>query len=122
MSEILRAARTMYDSDGIDWVTFYRTVLGPDGFVRQMVKPENLAAWLAGEEHAEIQRMIARLRSRQLPSSMDHEPTRVITVRLPKSLHVALVIESHALRVSLNGLCLSKLLQPVDRELVPRRE
>jgi hypothetical protein len=37
------------------------------------------------------------------------EPTRVITVRLPKSLHESLKIEAHARNTSLNQLCIAKL-------------
>jgi hypothetical protein len=38
----------------------------------------------------------------------------MITVRLPKSLHEALQAEAHVHRVSMNRLCITKLLQVVD--------
>ncbi len=47
------------------------------------------------------------------------EPTRVITVRLPKSLHEALRVEAHEHRTSMNKLCISKLLQIIDGQQVP---
>jgi hypothetical protein len=43
----------------------------------------------------------------------------VITVRLPKSLHESLRAEAHDRHTSMNKLCISKLLQVVDGELVP---
>jgi predicted HicB family RNase H-like nuclease len=47
------------------------------------------------------------------------EPTRVITVRLPKCLHEALRAEAHEHRTSMNKLCISKLLQFIDEGMVP---
>ena len=49
----------------------------------------------------------------------DGEPTRVITVRIPQSLHEALRIEAFEHRTSMNKLCISKLLQFVDSDNVP---
>jgi hypothetical protein len=64
--------------------------------------------------------MLAKLRENDadLPGG-PREPTRVITVRLPKSLHESLRAEAHDRRTSMNKLCISKLLQVVDEELVP---
>jgi len=42
------------------------------------------------------------------------EPTRVITVRLPCSLHDALKAAAHDARVSLNSFCISKLIAPIE--------
>ena len=47
------------------------------------------------------------------------EPTKVITVRMPKSLHEALRAEAHEHQTSMNKLCISKLLQFIDNEFVP---
>ena len=47
------------------------------------------------------------------------EPTRVITVRLPKSLHESLRDEAYEHRTSMNKLCISKLLQFIDGQQVP---
>ena len=49
------------------------------------------------------------------------EETRVITVRLPVSLHEALREEAHEHRTSVNKLCISKLLQFIDHDFVPGR-
>jgi len=49
------------------------------------------------------------------------EETKVITVRLPVSLHEALREEAHEHRTSVNKLCISKLLQFIDHDFVPGR-
>jgi hypothetical protein len=107
---------------GADWVTFYREVLGVEGIVRRLyATPEQLAAFEQTEECARIQQMLAKLRETKGrgPAPEDEEPTRVITVRLPKSLHEALRDEAHQRKTSMNKLCISKLLQIVDGDLIP---
>jgi predicted HicB family RNase H-like nuclease len=102
-----------------DWITFFREVLGVDGLVRKLfASPEELAEFEKTEEYAEIQAMLARLRERSGASADGKEPTRVITVRLPKSLHESLRAEAHDRKTSMNQLCISKLLQVIDGELV----
>ena len=49
----------------------------------------------------------------------ENEPTRVITVRLPKSMHEYLRTEAHDLRTSMNKLCISKLLQVIEEDMIP---
>ena len=118
--EVFRVANDLY-SQGPDWVTFFREVLGLDGLVRRSYSsPEELAHFEQSEEYQQIQQMLAKLRERGSESPTgSKEPTRVITVRLPKSLHEALRAEAHDRRTSMNKLCISKLLQVVDGELVP---
>ena len=103
------------------WVTFFREVLGVDGIVRQVYNsPEALSQFEQTGEYQKIQQMLAKLRENDadLPGG-PREPTRVITVRLPKSLHESLRAEAHDRHTSMNKLCISKLLQVVDEELVP---
>ena len=103
------------------WVTFFREVLGVDGIVRQVhSSPEALSHFEQTAEYQKIQQMLAKLRENDadLPGG-PREPTRVITVRLPKSLHESLRAEAHDRHTSMNKLCISKLLQVVDDELVP---
>jgi predicted HicB family RNase H-like nuclease len=103
------------------WVTFFREVLGVDGIVRQVhSSPESLSQFEQTPEYQKIQQMLAKLRENDadLPGG-PREPTRVITVRLPKSLHESLRAEAHDRHTSMNKLCISKLLQVVDDELVP---
>ena len=60
--------------------------------------------------------MLARLRQNSDIRFEKQEPTRVITVRLPKSLHEALQAQAHLHQTSMNKLCISKLLQVIDDE------
>jgi predicted HicB family RNase H-like nuclease len=102
-----------------DWINFFREVLGTDGIVRKMFPtPEELAAFEKTEEYAAIQQMVTQLR-KQSGDSSENEPTRVITVRLPKSVHEALKSEAHLHQTSMNQLCISKLLQLIDKDFVP---
>lgn len=103
-----------------DWVTFFRAVLGVEGVVRETFStPADMAAFEHSPEYAELQQMVARLRGRNGDASSSKEPTRVITVRLPQSLHESLRLEAHERRTSMNKLCISKLLQLIDNQLVP---
>ena len=113
-----RVAAEMYQQQP-DWITFFREVLGVDGIIRKLFSSaEELAAFEKTEEYAEIQQMLARLRERSGANADGKEPTRVITVRLPKSLHESLRAEAHDRKTSMNQLCISKLLQVIDGELV----
>jgi predicted HicB family RNase H-like nuclease len=104
-----------------DWVTFFREVLGVEGVIRKMFPhPQELLQFEQSEQYREIQQMLAQLRDRSKHPNEKNEPTRVITVRLPKSLHEALRHEAHERKTSMNQLCISKLLQIIDNELVPR--
>lgn len=103
-----------------DWVTFYRDVLGVDGIIDQLFPTfEQRNRFERTPEYAEIQQMLARLRERNRIQKDTEEPTRVITVRLPQSLHESLRHEAHNLKTSMNKLCISKLLQMIADDLVP---
>ena len=118
--DVFRVADEIYQQRP-SWVTFFREVLGVDGIVRQAYStPEALAQFEQTPEYQKIQQMLAKLRENDsdLPGG-PREPTRVITVRLPKSLHESLRAEAHDRRTSMNKLCISKLLQVIDEELVP---
>lgn len=117
--EVLRVANDLYRQTP-DWVTFFREVLGLNGIVRQVYpRAEEMAEFERTEEYCEIQQMLAKLRNRGGAKPTDVEPTTVITVRLPKSLHDSLRAEAHERRTSMNKLCISKLLQVVDGQLIP---
>jgi predicted HicB family RNase H-like nuclease len=105
---------------GADWVKFYREILGLRGIIRQNFPTrEALAEFEQTEAYTEIQRMLTKLRKCEAPAEPPHEVTKVITVRLPKSLHEALRAEAHEHQTSMNKLCISKLLQFIDNALVP---
>ena len=118
--DVFRVADEIYRQRP-SWVTFFREVLGVDGIVRQVYNsPDNLSHFEQTPEYQKIQQMLAKLRENDsdLPGG-PREPTRVITVRLPKSLHESLRAEAHDSHTSMNKLCIAKLLQVVDDDLVP---
>ena len=117
--EIQRLAELLC-SQNSDWVTFYREVLGLHGIVRRNYPTrESLTEFEQTEAYLEIQQTLTRLRKQRPPAKNSEEPTRVITVRLPKSLHDALRVEAHEHHTSMNKLCISKLLQFIDRQMIP---
>jgi predicted HicB family RNase H-like nuclease len=117
--EILKAASQLYTSEP-DWVTFFREILGVDGIVRRhFTRLEDLTAFEKSPEFEQIQKWLVKLREQKNATDTESEPTRVITVRLPKSMHEYLRTEAHDLRTSMNKLCISKLLQVIEQDLIP---
>ncbi len=116
---IRRAAETLL-AQGPDWVTFYREILGLNGMVRRTYPTRDLIAeFEQTETFLEVQHMLTTLRGQGPLANDPAEPTRVITVRLPKSLHEALRVEAHEHHTSMNKLCISKLLQFIDNQMIP---
>lgn len=117
--EALRVAREFFR--GVpDWVTYFREILGVEGIVHRLFTlPEEYTRFEQSDEYGEIQLMIVKLRERTNIQAESKEPTRVITVRLPKSLHESLRVEAHSRRTSMNKLCISKLLQVIDDSMIP---
>ncbi len=114
--EAYRIALALYKQNP-DWVTYFREILGIGGVARRLFpEDKDLLEFEKTEEHAEIQLMLARLRQNSDNRAEAQEPTRVITVRLPKSLHEALQAQAHLHQTSMNKLCISKLLQVIDDE------
>jgi predicted HicB family RNase H-like nuclease len=109
--KILGVARQLYQGTP-DWVTFFREVLGVGGAARSVftTQSEFISFEKCGEFN-EIQVMVNNLRNRKASASSINEPTRVITVRLPESLHEALKLEATDHNTSMNKLCIGKLLQ-----------
>lgn len=119
-TEIKRTAEQLF-AQGPDWVTFYREVLGLRGIVRHTFPSrEALAAFEQTPAYEEILQLLTKLRQQGPLEMNEEEPTRMITVRLPKSMHEALRAEAHEHCTSMNKLCISKLLQFIDSEKVPR--
>jgi predicted HicB family RNase H-like nuclease len=118
--QVLTAARHLAERD-LDWVTFFREVLGVDGIVRKAFSTfDELTEFEKSEQYDTIQRIIVKLREKKgAADNSESEPTRVITVRLPKSMHEYLRTEAHDLRTSMNKLCISKLLQVVEQDMIP---
>jgi predicted HicB family RNase H-like nuclease len=117
--EVYRIAFDLYCRNP-DWVTFFREVLGKTGLVRQhFPNSDDRTAFERTEEYAKVQQLLGKLRERAKDDQNSHEPIKVITVRMPESLHEALKHEAHEYHTSMNKLCISKLLQFIETELVP---
>ncbi len=109
--KVLQVAKELYQGNP-DWVTFFREVLGVNGAARNVFPNQNdYVAFEKSPQHSEIQQMVMNLRHRKIPGGNHNEATRVITVRLPESLHEALKAEANDHKTSMNKLCISKLLQ-----------
>jgi hypothetical protein len=118
--EVLDFAESRYEQSP-DWVTFFREVLGVDGAARKAFPTfDELSAFEQSEHYDRIQKLLVKLRERRHSDDTESEPTRVITIRLPKSMHESLRTEAHDLRTSMNKLCISKLLQVIGDEMIPR--
>ncbi len=116
--EVLTTAQHCYHKNP-SWIVFFRNILGEHGIVRRLYPTkESLAEFEKTTEYAEIQAMLTKLRLEGDSPDSD-EPSRVITVRMPKSMHESLKVEAHIYHTSMNQLCISKLLQIVDGDLVP---
>ena len=103
-----------------DWLTFFKATLGIDGKVRMLFpSQEEFVAFERSEEYGEIHKMVAALRAMKLNPALNQEPTRVITVRLPKTVHEALRAEANDHDISMNWLCIAKLIQAFDDANLP---
>jgi len=103
-----------------EWVVFFREVLGVDGIVRRAFpRPKALMRFECSPEYARIREMLDDLRTQQRDQAAGRESQRVITVRMPKSLHESLKAEAGKMRVSINTLCISKLLQMLGESSLP---
>lgn len=116
--KIYQQALELYWRDP-DWVTFFREILGSRGVVRKQFRDKDeLSLFERTPEYTEIKLMLARLRHKGSRRRGRPEPTRVITVRMPKSLHEALQSEAFLHQTSMNKLCITKLLQFIDGQIV----
>ena len=108
---VLQYSQNLFHSNP-DWVTFFREVLGVNGAARKLFPNQReFIAFESSQEFNRIQQMVHALRHRKGANGHVDEPTRVITVRLPESLHEALKQEATDHSTSMNKLCISKLLQ-----------
>jgi hypothetical protein len=102
------------------WVCFYRELMGGRGMIHSLFNNDaDLGNFLRTDQHYQIQMMLTGLRSRDLPENDPNDPQRMITVRLPKSLHEAMCDEAGRLNISVNRLCISRMLQLLDPKMIP---
>lgn len=102
------------------WVCFYRELMGGRGLIHALFDNNtDFGRFLRTEQYHQIQMMLTALRSRDLPENDPNDPQRMITVRLPKSLHEAMCDEAGRLNISVNRLCISRMLQLLDPKMIP---
>lgn len=99
------------------WITFFREILGVDGAVNRLFESRDaLRDFEASEEYSRIQQMLTQLRDSDNAPEESREATKVITVRLPSSLHESLRAEARNRNTSMNKLCIAKLLSALEEE------
>ena len=99
-----------------EWVVYFREVLGVEGVVRRTFREaEELVRFECSPHYARIREMLDDLRSRQQAIPAGRETQRVVTVRMPRTLHESLKAEAESMEVSINTLCISKLLKILDQ-------
>ena len=103
--QIIQFARRVY-AERPDWVTFFRQILGLEGIARRLYPTDGqIALFDETPEFLAIQEMLAELRQNGPIPADQEEDTRVITVRLPSSMHELLKSQSHEKKTSsLNNL------------------
>lgn len=122
--EATKLAQDAFSQTG-SWVVFYREVLGSEGLVRTLFPagkgepPEELRRFETTPEFGTLLEMAAALRSQDTGKGDEFEPQKMITVRLPKSQHETLKVEAEEHGTSINKLCISKLLLPIESRFVP---
>ncbi len=117
--EVYLAARSLHEQSP-SWATFYREVFGVGGLVqRHFPTPEEQDEFRQSDIYFRIHEMLVDLRNRAKDRVGREEPLRVITIRIPRSLHESLREEAYSHRTSMNKLCISKLLQLISRKFVP---
>jgi len=102
-----------------DWITVFREIFGPSGIAREYFPTtEEMEQFEKTLEFRAVRQFIGQLRE-QSGDASERVPTRMITVRIPKSLHDSICQEANDLKVSVNKLCVTRMLQRVDRQLIP---
>jgi predicted HicB family RNase H-like nuclease len=98
-----------------EWVVFFREILGIEGVIRRTFSSAaGLQQFECSPEYARIRELLDDLRDRQRVRPPARESQRVVTVRMPRSLHETLKAEAEEMGVSINTLCIPKLLRLLD--------
>src|SRR5205809_6685609 len=109
VQELLTLARKLAETPGLTWVEANNAVYGPGGpFVRLFPSQTDRVAFSKTAESRQIDRLIDDLPEPSV-GPQRREYSGKFNVRVPKSLHAALVSEAEAEAVSLNQLVLAKL-------------
>jgi len=113
--ELLTLAQKLSETPGLTWVEANNAIYGPGGpFTRLFPSTRDRVAFARTEESRQIDELLDSMPEPPV-GPQRREYSGKFNVRIPKSLHAALVSEAEAEAVSLNQLVLAKLalhLQP----------
>ncbi len=110
LQPIVDRANAQYAA-GLDWITFYGIYLGPHGEVAQLCasqRDREIMAASAG--YQQLRNMLRDLRSTWLRGKKNGRMKTMITVRLPQEVRDMLKHEARWRGMSLNQLCVDKIL------------
>jgi hypothetical protein len=99
--------------EAADWMELSNALFGPDGKATEaFATPAERTAFCKTQEYKRILALMDRLPSPPVTEVIDLTASAngAISVRLPRSVHAALLAEAKAEGVSLNQLCVSKLV------------
>lgn len=112
---VLQVAKRLHAMEP-EWVVFFSEMLGVDGHAQRMFPDRDaLAAFECSPQYARIRELLDDLRLRQAEAPK-RQSRRVVTVRMPRSLHETLKAEARRLGVSINQLCVTKLIRILDEQ------
>lgn len=117
--EVTRLAHEAF-AKTTSWVVFYREMLGVEGVVATLYPTKEERQFFETQpEFLELLEIVTSLRSQDTSKMDAYEPTRMLTVRMPRSLHAEVIRRSEEQGLSLNSYAITKLLQPVDKRFTP---
>jgi hypothetical protein len=99
--------------EAVDWMELSNALFAPDGKATQTFPtPAERTAFCKTAEYKQILDLLNRLPTPPVKEIIDLTASAngAISVRLPRSVHAALLAEAQAEGVSLNQLCVSKLV------------
>ena len=105
------------------WAEAHGKVFGVDGYLGRLFDDRTTQCRFRDSfEYRVILESLAELRARDTNKSTATQPMRILTIRLPQSVHQAMAAEADSMRVSINQLGISKLLVEIDPRLVPDQQ
>ena len=119
ISKIATEATRLIDQNA-SWQGFFRRLFGVGGVVRRLFPTLEERRELEGT--LDYRGLLVLLKQRREKHIADEESdaTKVMTLRLPRSVLEWLRVEAHEHQTSMNQLVLSKVLVPVSADYVPR--
>jgi hypothetical protein len=109
-AELVAVAKRLRDA-GLNWVQVQNAIFGPGGHYSELFPTrQERTAFAKTKQHRQLQKLLGELpqpASRELTQT-DQDSGKIL-VRVPKTVHAALLAEAEQEGTSLNQLILSKL-------------